>query len=199
MSTSTVNDYPIHELLQVRWSPRAYDPTRTVSREQLLSLFEAARWAPSSNNGQPWRFILATRDNPEAYDKLLNVIVEGNQKWAKDAPVLVLNITKNVDYKGRPSKNARHDLGQAVAHLTIQAAAMGLMLRQMGGIEADKAREVYGIPEDYDVLNAMAIGYPSDEAVQTMKPRTRHPLASFVFDEWEQPAAILEMPETEQA
>lgn len=186
-------DYPIHELLQTRWSPRAYDPTRPVSAEQLRLLFEAARWSASSNNLQPWRFIVATRDNEAAYAQMVSVLVSGNQEWASTAPVLVLNMTRNIDHKGRPNKNARHDLGQAVAHLTVQATALGLSLRQMGGIEADKAREVYAIPDEFDILNAMAIGYPAPDAADAMnKPRTREPLASFVFDGWGQPAAFID-------
>jgi nitroreductase len=194
-------DYPIHELLRERWSPRAYDP-RPIEREKLLSLFEAARWAPSSNNEQPWRFIVAPRQDEAAFNKLHDVLMEGNQRWAQNAGVLVLAVTKR-QRKDRPNKNAQHDLGQAVANLTVQATALGLSLRQMGGIHADRAHEVYGIPEDsYQVLNAIAIGYtvdpediPEDMRDREYADRSRKPLSEFVFGEWEQPAAVLKTDE----
>ncbi len=186
------------DLLAERYSPRAFDSDRPVEREKLVALFEAARWAPSSMNRQPWRFIVATKDNPEAYDKLYNVLKSGNQRWAGNAPVLILAITERLTERGE-NKNARHDLGQAVAHLTVQATAMGLGLRQMGGILADEARAAYGIPDDYDVLNAIALGYPADPdtlpddlAARERKPRTRNPLSAFVFDAWEKPSSLVD-------
>jgi len=191
------NDYPILDVLEQRWSARAYDPDRLVEREKLLSIFEAARWTPSSMNLQPWRFIVATRDNPAAFDKLLSIINEKNQRWAKNAPVLWLGMTL-AQVRGREHKNARHDLGEAVANMTAQATAFGLSIRQMGGILPEKAREIYNIPAEYEILNAAALGYaappetlPEDLAVRERAERQRHPLSTFVFDEWGQPSALL--------
>lgn len=187
---------PIHPLLQTRWSPRAFD-RRAISPEVQLSLFEAARWAASSNNEQPWRFIVATQAQPAAYEKLFAVLKEGNQMWAQNAPLLMLAITKH-SRNGAPNKNARHDLGLAVAQLTVQAAAQGLVVRQMGGIYEDAARAAYNIPDDYDILNAIAIGYPAAHDVlpphlqeRELAPRSRKPLEEIFFSEWEQPAEIL--------
>ncbi|MEO0560904.1 MAG: nitroreductase family protein [Chloroflexota bacterium] len=187
MDKATETIYPLIDPIENRYSPRDYDPTRPVEPAKLRSLFEAARWAPSSRNQQPWRFIVATKDDPAAYDKLFSILMEGNQRWAHTAPVLMLTMTER-ERDGRVNKNARHDLGQAVAYLTIQAESMGLSLRQMGGIYADKARDLYNVPAEYDVLNGIALGYkvsPGDLAAGNAKPREREPLSAFVFSEWE--------------
>ena len=142
-------------------------------------LMEAARWAPSSRNLQPWRFIVATKDDPDAYEKLLAVIKEGNRHWAKNAPLLMLTITRT-ETDGRVNGSALHDLGLAVANLTVQATAMGLGVHQMGGIYPEVAREQYGIPDEYAIHTGIAVGYraepdtlPDDLAEREKQPRDR--------------------------
>jgi nitroreductase len=131
--------YPIHDVMRRRWSPRAFDD-RLIEPEKLRSLFEAARWAPSSNNGQPWRFLVATRDNKIDYDRLLNCLVEANQKWAYRAPVLLLSVAKLQFEDGSPNRHAFYDTGMAVENLALQATELGLVAHQMAGFLIDRAR-----------------------------------------------------------
>lgn len=180
--------YPIHELIRRRWSPRAFADW-PVEPEKLRSLLEAARWAPSSFNAQPWNFIVATRDNREEFQRMLSCLVEGNVSWAKNAPVLMLSVAKlQFEPNGKPNRHALHDVGLAVENLVIQATALDLMVHQMAGIHVEKAREVYRIPEGYEAVAGIAIGYPGDPATlpepmreRERAPRTRKPLESFVF------------------
>jgi nitroreductase len=181
-------DFPIHELIARRWSPYAFSD-RPVSREDLCSLFEAARWAPSSYNEQPWRYIIATRDNPAEFDRLLGCLVEGNQLWAKAAPVIGLGCTSlNFQLNGKPNAAAMHDLGLASATLTFEATARGIFVHQMIGIQPDKARQSYNIPEGFQPLTGLAIGYLGDinSLPESLKPRdqakrTRKALGEIVF------------------
>src|SRR5438105_6710553 len=180
--------HPIHDLLRRRWSPRAFSD-RPVEREKLLSLFEAARWAPSSNNEQPWHYLVATKDEVEEFGKLLACLVEKNQSWAKAAPVLMLSVaTTTFARNGKPNRHALYDTGQAAACLTVQATALGLFVHQMAGFSVEKARETYHIPENAEPVAAMAIGYLGDanslaadlgERELTLTPRK--PIGEFVF------------------
>jgi len=182
-------EHPIHELITKRWSPYGFD-SRSVPREELLSLFEAARWSASSYNEQPWSFIVATNDDPDEFEKLLSCLVEGNQAWAKSAPVLVLCCTKlDFERNGKPNGAALHDLGLAAATLTFEATARELFVHQMIGILPTTAREVYEIPEGVLPLTALAIGYPADPSSlpenlkeRDSKPRQRKALSDFVFE-----------------
>ena len=182
------NQYPIHELIKQRWSPLAFN-IRPVEPEKIASLLEAARWAASCFNEQPWFFIVATQDNAQEYEKLFSCLVEANQTWAKDAPLLMLSVAKlSFTRNNKPKRHALHDLGFAVGNLTLQAQALGLFVHQMGGFDADKARTLYSIPEDYEPVAAIAIGYPGnlsqlDEDLQQreLSPRSRKPLTEFVF------------------
>lgn len=192
-------EYPINDTLAQRYSPRAFADT-LVDRETLLSLFEAARWAPSSRNAQPWRFIVATKDTPDAYAKMLRVLNESNQRWAGNAPVLMLAIAEleNAD-SGRVNGKALYDLGAAVAHLTVEASTRDLYLRQMGGIYPDKAAELYNVPDGYQVVVGLALGYrgetddlPDDIAARESAPRSRQPLEAMVFSgEFGNPSDLL--------
>jgi nitroreductase len=181
-------DTPILDLLSRRWSPRAFD-RRPVEPEKLRSLLEAARWAPSSYNGQPWYFILATKDDPENCKKVLECFVEFNQDWAKNAPVIGLTVAGlKFAHNGQNNRHAFHDVGQAIANLTVEATAKGLFVHQMAGILPDKAREVFGIPPDYEAVAGFAIGYLGDPVLlpdpireRELAPRERKPLSSFVF------------------
>lgn len=190
--------FPIHELLKKRWSPRAFDE-RPVEADTLLSLFEAARWAPSSNNGQPWRFLVAMKENKAEYDRLFNCLVEANQKWAYRAPVLLLSVAKLQFEDGSPNRHGLHDTGMAVENLAIQATALGLVTHQMAGFLIDRARVDCQIPEGYEPVAMMAIGYPGDPTLlpdrlrtREAQPRVRKPLTEWVYSAiWEQPSTIL--------
>ncbi|HEX3869598.1 MAG TPA: nitroreductase family protein [Pirellulales bacterium] len=181
-------DHPIHSLITERWSPYAW-ANRAVTDEQLRSLFEAARWAPSSYNEQPWSYIVAKKENKAEFDRLLSCLVEGNQVWAKNVPVLALGCTTLVfKMNGKPNAAAMHDLGLASANLCLEATALGLYVHQMIGIVPDKAREVYNIPEGSTALTGIAIGHvgPADLAPEAVRqrdlnPRTRKVLKDFVF------------------
>jgi nitroreductase len=181
-------DHPIQELIARRWSPYAFSD-RPVSDNDLRALFEAARWAASSYNEQPWRYIVATKANPAEFERLLSCLVEGNQVWAKAAPVLALGCTSlNFALNNRPNAAAVHDLGLASATLTLEATARGLFVHQMIGILPDKAREVYRIPEGYQALTGLAIGYAADPATlpeklgeRDLASRQRKKLPEFVF------------------
>jgi len=180
--------YQIHDLIKRRWSPRAFSD-RPVEPGTLRSLLEAARWAPSSNNEQPWNFIVATKDNQAEFSRLLSCLVEGNSLWAQHAPVLMVSVARmSFEDDGKPNRHAFHDVGQAVANLIVQATALGLMAHQMAGFHPDKVRELYGVPKEFEPVAAMALGYPGDpqslpERLRTreLAPRERKPLTGFVF------------------
>ncbi len=185
-------DRPIHELLTRRWSPYAF-ADRPVSDDDLRSLFEAARWAASSYNEQPWAYLVATKANPGEFERLLSCLVEGNQVWAKAAPVLALGCT-NLHFArtGQPNAAAVHDLGLASASLTFEATVRGLFVHQMIGIVPERARELYRIPAGVQPLTGLAIGYAGDPNALPEKlrerdlvQRPRKPLSQFVFGgEW---------------
>jgi nitroreductase len=191
--------YPIHELIAGRWSPYALCD-RPVSEDDIRSLFEAARWAASSYNEQPWSYIVATKSNPAEFERLLSCLVEANQPWAKAAPVLALGCAKlTFTHNGKPNGAALHDLGLASATLTFEAMTRGLYVHQMGGILPEKARELYGIPEGVQPLTGLAIGYAADPSIlpdgykqRDLATRQRKPLAEFVFGgQWGAASTIL--------
>src|ERR1700761_7812288 len=178
---------PPPRVVSERWSPRAFSD-KPVSPEILKSIFEAARWAPSSSNSQPWAYIVATKDYTEKFDKMVGVMVEFNQGWAKNAPVLAISIAQIKNKEGKPNTHAFHDVGSASAQLTFQAVAEGLYVHQMAGFDANKAREVFHIPDDWQAVAAIAIGYPGDPnslpdklKERELAPRVRKPLADFVM------------------
>jgi nitroreductase len=179
---------PIHELLRNRWSPRAFSD-QAVAPEVLQALFEGARWAPSSSNYQPWAYIVGTKDDPENFARVLSTLVEFNQGWAKNAPVLVLSVAQTkVPKDGSPNRHAFHDVGSASAQLTFEANSRGLYVHQMAGFDANKAREVFAIPSDWEPVAAMAIGYPGDPQSlpdklreRELAPSARKPVSEFVM------------------
>ena len=185
-------DAPIHPLLRERWSPRAFSG-EPLERDELLTLFEAGRWAPSAFNEQPWSFVLAQCDEGEAFDRILGCLSAGNQVWASRAAVLAIGVARR-DLKARPEPNrtAQYDLGQCVAHLTVQASALGIAVHQMAGFDIARTRSVLAIPEGQDPVVAVALGRPGDAASlpdavrqKDAAPRVRKPLAEFVFSgEW---------------
>ncbi|QEG35648.1 nitroreductase family protein [Bythopirellula goksoeyrii] len=185
-------DHPIHELLTKRWSPYAF-AERPVTNEDLRSLFEAARWAPSSYNEQPWSYIVAKKEDKEAFQQMLSCLVEGNQEWAQAAPALALGCTSlKFSRNDKPNAAALHDLGLASANLTFEATARDMFVHQMIGILPDKARELYDIPEDVQPLTGLAIGYAAEPDNLSEKykerdttARERKPLSEFIFsDSW---------------
>jgi nitroreductase len=192
-------DYPVHEFIARRWSPYAFDD-RQVSQSDLRSLFEAARWAPSSYNEQPWSYIVATKEDPGAFERLLSCLVEGNQAWAKRVPVLALGVV-SLKFKGNGQDNraAIHDLGLAAGNLVFEATARGLAVHQMIGILPDKAREMYGIPQGHEAWTALAIGYRGDVASlpgplqqRDSAARRRKKLSEFVFTgRWGSPSPLV--------
>ena len=188
MNTKATTDHRIHDLIAERWSPYAF-ADRPVPVDLLQSLFEAARWAASSFNEQPWSYLVATKDDPDGYAKLLSCLVEGNQEWAKAAPVLAIGCA-SLKFKrnGNPNAAALHDLGQASAYLALEATARGLAAHQMAGILPDRVREVFQVPEGVQPLTGLAIGYAGEPSLLPEKMRDRDsarrprkPQAEFVF------------------
>jgi nitroreductase len=191
--------YPIEELLKRRWSPRAF-ADRPVEPEKLLSLWEAARWAASTANQQPWYFIVATKADGAEYARLLSCLRENNQQWASRAPVLMVSVAKLAfDANGQPNRHAFHDVGLAVANLILQATALGLGVHQMAGIYPDRVRELYGVPDGFEPVAGIVLGYPGDPAAlpedlrqRELAPRVRKSLESFVFQSaWGQTAPLV--------
>ena len=181
-------DSPVNDLLRRRWSPLSFSP-QPVEPEKLRSLFEAARWSASSFGAQPWSFLVATNDNPAEFEKMLGCLVEQNAEWARNAAVLAISVAK-LDFAqtGKPNRHAYYDVGHSVAYLSVEATALGLWVHQMAGFQSGKVREVYGVPEGYDPVSAIAIGYgaptgelPEKLAQREKAPRTRMPASEFVF------------------
>src|SRR5437667_9400721 len=157
MEKPAPTDHPIEEILRRRWSPRAFSD-RIVEPEKLQSLFEAARWAPSSFNEQPWYFIVATKQKLEAHVRLLSCLTEKNQQWARQAPVLMVSVAKlNFEKTGKPNRHAFHDVGLAMGNMLVQATALGLFVHQMAGFSPETVREIHGVPEVFEPAVAMAI------------------------------------------
>ncbi|HXX45862.1 MAG TPA: nitroreductase family protein [Candidatus Acidoferrales bacterium] len=180
---------PVHDVISHRWSPRAFEP-RAIPPRELKCLFEAARWAASSYNAQPWYYIVATKDEPENFQKVLSTFVEFNQGWAKNASAVALSVAAHkMPHDGSQNRHAFHDVGAASATLALEATSHGFQVHQMAGILPDKAREVFGIPPDFEAVAGFAIGYPGDPMTlpegrlrdNETGTRQRKPLTDFVF------------------
>ena len=191
-------DHPVLPVFAERWSPYAYDP-RPVERQKLLACLEAARWAPSSYNEQPWTFILAERSDAAAFAKALDCLVEPNQAWAKNAGVLLLTVvSRTFSRNGKPNAACEHDVGLAAGNMVLQAAALGLQGHQMIGIVPAKVRANYKVPDGHDPRTAIALGYPAAIAAgstdplaqRDIAPRSRKPLAEIVVTAWGQAANL---------
>jgi nitroreductase len=192
-------DFPVHDFVAERWSPRAFSD-KPVVPDALASLFEAARWAPSSSNEQPWAYIVATKDDAENFAKLVSVLVPFNVTWAQHAPVLALAVVElSFAKNGTPNRNAQYDGGAASAWLTVEATSRGLFVHQMAGYDPDKARQVFEIPAGWEPIAAIAIGYPGDpESLpqplrdRELAQRTRKPISAFVMSgSWGKKAPFL--------
>jgi nitroreductase len=175
-------------LLKRRWSPRAF-ADRPIEPEKLLRLWEAARWSASTANQQPWYFIVATKQDETQHARLLSCLRENNQQWASRAPVLMVSVAKlTFDANGQPNRHAFHDVGLAVANLITQATALGLGVHQMAGFYPERVRELYAVPEGFEAVAGIVLGYPGDPDIlpddlkqRELAPRVRKPLESFVF------------------
>jgi len=185
---------PIHNAIGERWSPVQFTDS-SISDEEIEALFESARWAPSSMNEQPWRFLHATRESPEAFSRFLSCLTEDNAAWARHAAMLML-VTARITFSrsGRENRHAWHDTGMAVENLLIQASALGLQGHPMAGFSRSKAIEMFGIPEDYETVVMVALGSPGDSdegnevPTRSRKDRGRRPLDELVFtDRWGEP------------
>ncbi|MCI0453552.1 MAG: nitroreductase family protein [Candidatus Dadabacteria bacterium] len=152
-------EYEVDEIFLKRWSPRAMSG-EDISHDELMSLFEAAKWAPSSFNNQPWRFLYARRDTDD-WELFFNLLVEGNKIWAKNASALIVIISKKTfDQSGNPSRTHSFDAGASWQNLALQGSLKGLVVHGMQGFDYDKARELLNIPEEYEVEAMVAVGKP---------------------------------------
>jgi nitroreductase len=186
----------IHDIIQARWSPRAFDAQKTVSHADLLALLEAARWAPSCFNDQPWRFIVCDKSRTDgSWDKAFSILAEKNQLWAKNAPLLILTVAMgSFNHNGSPNRWGSYDTGAAALSLCLQATALGLVSHQMGGFDAEKARTVFQLPDNCQAMSMMAVGYQAeaeilDESFQTaeLADRSRGALSEkFYLGQWGQ-------------
>lgn len=185
--------YPIHHLIQTRRSPRAFAHT-PIAADKLNSLFEAARWTASALNEQPWHYIYATKENPEAFARLLECLNPSNQVWAQHAPVLILSVVKTFfSRNGQLNTHAMYDVGAANTALALQATDLGLHVHQMGGFSTEKIRENFNLPSGYEPVTIMAVGYlgdpeqlPEQLKERELAPRQRHEITQFAFENgWE--------------
>jgi nitroreductase len=191
--------YPVHDFIRQRWSPRAFSD-RKFTPPDLCRLLEAARWAPSSANEQPWSFLVATKDDQTEFEKLFSCLVPGNQRWAGAAPVLMLSISHLLFEEDKsPNRHAFHDVGLAVENLILQAMSMELFVHQMAGFDVEKAKTLFGIPEGHEPVAMIAVGYLGDADTlpdklreREMAARSRKPLEEFVFTgRWGQTSSIV--------
>ncbi|MDP8567209.1 nitroreductase family protein [Methylophilus aquaticus] len=199
MQKPATTEQPIHELLANRWSGRAYDASKSVSSTQVISLLEAARWAPSCFGDQPWRYVVCNKaENMQAWQAAFDCLVAANQSWAVNAPVLLLICTDTLfSHNQKANKWGPYDTGAATENLCLQATALGLMAHQMGGFDADKARVAFKVPERYQILPMVAVGYqaPVDTLTDELKerevaPRSRKTLGELFFNgTWDNPIA----------
>lgn len=191
---------PIADLIANRWSSRAFDASKPIDEAQILAVLEAARWAPSSYNDQPWRFIVCNKStDSEAWQKAFDCLMPSNQAWVIDAPVLILGCANTVlDVNGQANRFAQYDTGAAAINICLQAAHMGLMTHQMGGYHADKAREAFAIPAQFSPMSMIALGYAGEQTQlkqisaelyeRDVAPRKRKALSEICFaGDWDKP------------
>ncbi|HET9530097.1 MAG TPA: nitroreductase family protein [Blastocatellia bacterium] len=190
-------DQKINDLMARRWSPRAFEEGRAVEREKVLQLLEAARWAPSCFNEQPWRYLVFDESDPETLRRAQGCLSEGNA-WALKAPVLMISVARdNFTRNEKPNRTAQHDVGLASENLVLQAVELGLAAHQMAGFDVERVRREFSIPEDFTILAMIAVGYPYrgdlDDLPETLRqkelaPRSRKPLGEIAFaTSWDAP------------
>lgn len=190
MQKTAITQLPINELIANRWSPRAFDASKPVSQEQIISLLEAARWAPSCFGDEPWRFIVWDKNADEkAWQQGFDCLVPGNQTWVKNAPVLMLVCADTLfGHNQKENRWGQYDTGAAAENLCLQASSMGLAAHQMGGFNADAAREAFKIPAQITPMAMLAVGYegdandlPDEIKTRELAPRKRKPLGEHFF------------------
>lgn len=192
---------PLHDLIAKRWSPRGFDPERRIDTPTLLSILEAGRWSASSSNLQPWRFIVAQKENTDEFQKMLSVLKEGNQTWAQHAAVLMIGVIHKNRRPNVLNRHASHDLGMAMAQMVLQALDHDIYAHMIGGFYPEKAQALYNIPEEYEPFTGIAFGYKTLDLshlndIHREKEsalRERQPLSELVFSgSWAQTADFLE-------
>ena len=194
-----ITSVPIYDLLARRWSPRAFDANRSVTREQLVTLLEAGRWAPSCNGDEPWRYLIwdKARD-PQGWQAAFDCLSDNNKKWVKNVPLLMLSCAGSIfGHTGKPNRWGQHDTGAASVSMALQAVALGLIVHQMGGFDVEKARAAFSIPAEYTPMAMIAIGYQAEPDIlddetkaKELKPRARKPLGEKFFEGgWGKPSA----------
>ncbi|MFO1372839.1 MAG: nitroreductase family protein [Candidatus Competibacteraceae bacterium] len=185
------NQVPIADLIARRWSSRAIDPNKAVSRDHLLALLEAARWAPSCFGEEPWRYLVWDRfRDPVGWQQAFECLAAGNQVWVTSAPVLLLSVAvSNFVHNNHPNRWAQHDTGAASENLCLQATALGLVAHQMGGFDADQIKARFNIPTDHISMAMIAVGHPAPANIlpdalrqKELAPRAREPFDQFVFE-----------------
>ncbi len=191
MQKPAITQVPIDPILANRWSGRAYDASKSVSKEQIIALLEAARWAPSCFGDQPWRFVVWDKqtDN-KSWQKAFDCLAPANQAWVKDTSVLMLVCADTLfNHNQKPNRWGQYDTGAAAENICLQASSMGLMAHQMGGFDSDKAREAFAIPEQYIPMAMLCVGYAADINTVTgdaldreTAARARRPLSELFFD-----------------
>lgn len=199
MHKPAITQVPIHELLANRWSGRAYDAERFVTEEQVISLLEAARWAPSCFGDQPWRFVVCSKStDAEAWQRAYDCLVPGNQSWAVNAPLLILICADTLfSHNQKENRWAGYDTGAAAENLCLQATGLGLMAHQMGGFDSNKAREAFAVPSQFELMAMLSVGYPAqleslsaEQREREIAPRARRPLGELFFSGiWNKPIA----------
>lgn len=181
----------IHDLIKRRWSPRAFDPNRAVTHDQLKVLLEAGRWAPSCNGDEPWRYLIWDRGrDPQGWQKAFDCLSDNNKKWVKNVPLLMLSCAGSIfGATGKPNRWTQHDTGAASVSMALQAVAMGLIVHQMGGWDVDKARAAFAIPAEYTPMAMIAVGYQTNPDIlddetkaKELRPRARKPIAECFFE-----------------
>jgi nitroreductase len=199
-------ELPIHDVLARRASAHAFSP-RAVAPATLRSILEAARWAPSSYNAQPWAFVVCDKQqHSEQHEAIASTLMDINRRWADSAPILIVTVARAAYlHNGAPNRHAWHDVGLATANLLTQATALGLVAGPMGGFDPKAAREKLGIPEGWEPVAVIALGYPAAPAADGLnagapKPRQRNPLEQFVFSgRWGQSADLNSAPRGAEA
>ena len=193
MDNPALTTYPVIPVIANRWSPRAFDPERLLDAQTVGSLFEAARWAPSSGNEQPWRYIVGLNFD-EAHCAVLDCLAEGNRLWAANAPLLFIAVSKTTR-NDRPNPHFAHDVGASLENLFLQAIDLGLHCHYMAGFSADRVRQTFNVPDGFEPVTACAVGYwgnldrlPDELKQREQRKRERKPFSEFVFTEtWEHP------------
>jgi nitroreductase len=191
---------PIHDLIAQRWSPRALEPNKMVSSEQIMALLEAARWSPSCFGAEPWRFVVCHRQNsPSAWRKALDSLAPANQVWAQNAPLFLIAVSLNeFSHNQQANRWAQYDTGAACENLCLQAVDLGLVTHQMGGFDPKHIKQAFELPENVTVMSVIAVGYQAsstalDDALHEREeaPRQRKPIEEIAFDgHWRVPLSL---------